>query len=141
MRFPPFSKPLIHLIQHGKCPYGHLVIIYMGEGGWEKAYYSSLRNPTSTLLLPLDHSPADYSWPVDQCFVCIYYEYKNNCHLSDHEINHRIESKHHNSETYEEVIKDMVKDFSYILFKHGAQYVCYLDTKKHLSFHYDRKGL
>lgn len=70
MKLPPYGKPLHELLLSGK-KLDNSVYTFIGDKSWDKGQNSALIRPTRTLILPPNHSPFSYTWPVKGCEILL----------------------------------------------------------------------
>ena len=100
MQTPPYGKPLKALLEQGQLP-NNSVYLYIGQKAWDKGQLSAISRASRTLILPPNHSPLIYDWPVNGCDILM------------------IETT--------PIDTDYIENFVDILFSHGAMKVTLID--------------
>jgi hypothetical protein len=108
MKIPPYGKPLKALLEAGQIP-GNDVYLYIGSHAWEKGLLSAITKPDRTLVLPPNHLPEQYEWPVNGCDILI------------------IESS--------SLERSLVEDIVYVLFISGAKQVISISPDLQSNFY------
>lgn len=68
MKVPPYGKPLKALLDSGQLQ-NNSIYLYIGNYAWERGRLSSHSRTSRTLILPPNHSPLNYDWPVNGCDI------------------------------------------------------------------------
>ncbi len=63
---PPYGQRLQAYLQQGLIP-KNSIFLFLGLQAWQKA--KAFNNTQVVLLLPPNHSPYNYQWPVQKCSV------------------------------------------------------------------------